>query len=83
MSLATSIIRLAEEIHVDDNGPGIAPADRARVVERFERGSRAPGSGLGLAIARQVAMAHGGSLAIDDSPLGGARLTLRLAPTSG
>ena len=65
---------------VDDNGPGIAPADRARVVERFERGSRAPGSGLGLAIARQVAVAHGGSLTIGDSPLGGARLTLRLAP---
>ncbi len=65
---------------VDDNGPGIAPADRTRVVERFERGSRAPGSGLGLAIARQVALAHGGNLTIDDSPMGGARLTLRLAP---
>ncbi len=70
-------------VTVDDNGPGIAVADRARVVERFERGSRAPGSGLGLAIARQVAVAHGGSLVIDDSPLGGARLTLRLGPTSG
>lgn len=70
-------------VTVDDNGPGIPPADRTRVVERFERGSRAPGSGLGLAIARQVALAHGGSLTIDDSPLGGARLSLRLAPTSG
>ncbi len=70
-------------VTVDDNGPGIPAADRARVVERFQRGSRAPGSGLGLAIARQVAVAHGGSLAIGDSPLGGARLTLHLAPTPG
>jgi len=71
----------APMVIVDDNGPGIPTADRARVVERFERGSRAPGSGLGLAIARQVAVAHGGTLAIDDSPdLGGARVTLRLGP---
>lgn len=64
---------------VDDNGPGIALADRTRVVERFQRGSRAPGSGLGLAIARQVALAHGGAIVIDDSPLGGARVTLSFA----
>jgi two-component system, OmpR family, sensor histidine kinase PrrB len=68
------------EVVVDDNGPGIASEDRHRVLERFERGSRAPGTGLGLAIARQVTLAHGGAITIGYSPLGGARLSLRFAP---
>lgn len=64
---------------VDDAGPGIAPAARARVLQRFERNSTAAGgSGLGLAIAREVAVAHGGDLTIGTSPLGGARLVLTL-----
>src|SRR4051794_23578910 len=58
-------------VTVDDNGPGIAPADRQRVLERFERGG-GNGSGLGLAIAQQVAIAHGGSVTIGSSPSGGA-----------
>src|SRR3954447_11335034 len=66
-------------VTVDDNGPGIAPADRQRVLERFERGG-GNGSGLGLAIAQQVAIAHGGSVTIGSSPSGGARVELRLAP---
>lgn len=64
---------------VDDNGPGVPEADRQRVLQRFERGSGA-GSGLGLAIAQQVAIAHGGSVSITDSPLGGARVAMTLAP---
>ncbi|MCP5032456.1 MAG: HAMP domain-containing histidine kinase [Actinomycetia bacterium] len=67
-------------VTIDDNGPGIAFADRARLLERFERGTTAPGSGLGLAIARQVTKAHGGSLTLDDSPLGGTRACLHFAP---
>ena len=70
----------ATTVTVDDAGPGIPPAERARVLERFERGPNHGGTGLGLTIARQVALAHGGSLTIGDSPLGGARLTLTLAP---
>ena len=68
-------------VSVDDNGPGVPEADRKRVLERFERGSGS-GSGLGLAIAQQVAIAHGGSVSIEHSPLGGARVVLSLAPQS-
>jgi two-component system sensor histidine kinase PrrB len=68
-------------IVVDDNGPGIAPADRARVVRAFERGSTSgPGSGLGLAFAQRVAALHGGDLEITDGPRGGARVVLQLGP---
>lgn len=76
----TVTVRGAEVI-VDDAGPGIPVGDRERVVGRFERGStpQVAGSGLGLAIAHEVARAHGGGLTIGDSPLGGARVTLRFA----
>lgn len=69
------------EITVDDNGPGIAPADRERVFEPFTRatgGRQRQGAGLGLATCRRVAERHGGAIAIEDSPLGGARFVLRL-----
>lgn len=71
-------------IHVDDDGTGIPAEQRARVVERFvrldeARARDAGGSGLGLAVAADVARAHGGSLAITDSPLGGARVSLALS----
>jgi two-component system, OmpR family, sensor histidine kinase PrrB len=68
-------------VSVDDNGPGVPPADRERVLERFVHGGGS-GSGLGLAIAQQVAIAHGGSVSIGASPLGGARVVLRLAQSS-
>jgi signal transduction histidine kinase len=69
---------------VTDDGPGIEPADRKRVFERFVRledGRRrdAGGSGLGLAISRDIAHAHRGTLQIEDSPHG-ARFVLRLPP---
>jgi len=71
------------EIHVDDDGPGIPAADRLRLFERFVRldDARARpegGSGLGLAIVAEVVAAHGGTAVIGDSPLGGARVTLRM-----
>lgn len=65
---------------VEDDGPGIPPAERARVFDRFYRlpGSHAEGSGLGLAIARQVADAHGAEIALDDAAGGrGLRVTVR------
>jgi signal transduction histidine kinase len=68
-------------IDVDDDGPGIAPADRAAVLERGRRlDERMPGSGLGLAIVDELARAHGGSIELDEapSPLGGLRASLRL-----
>lgn len=75
------------EIRVEDNGPGIAPTDRARVVERFVRLDDArtrAGGGLGLAMVSAVARLHGGSFVLGDpvvdGPSGGKGLmaTLRL-----
>lgn len=70
-------------LRVDDDGPGIAAADRDRVFERFvrldaARARDAGGSGLGLAIVAELVAAHGGTVVIGDSPLGGARVEVRL-----
>lgn len=61
-------------LEVADRGPGIPDADKPRVLERFGRGRTAGdvvGSGLGLAIVREVAEAHGATLALLDRPGGG------------
>jgi len=71
------------ELTVRDHGPGIPPEDRPHVFDRFYRGSSArgrPGSGLGLAIVRQVAETHGGSIAVEQAPGGGALFRLALKP---
>lgn len=71
-------------LEVSDNGPGIEPAERQRVLERFVRlhSTDATGSGLGLAIVREIAQLHGATLVLDDTPGGGltVRLRLPLAP---
>jgi two-component system sensor histidine kinase TctE len=63
-------------LEVEDDGPGIAPQERARVLERFYRvpGTPGTGSGLGLAIVREIAAGHGAGIAITDSPVGGCRV---------
>ena len=68
-------------ISVDDNGSGVPEDERERVFGRFERGSRAAagGSGLGLALVAQQAHLHGGTVQLEASPLGGARLVLDVA----
>lgn len=55
-------------IEVEDTGPGIAPTERPKVVERFYRilGREGDGSGLGLAIVKEIATMHGGTLTLDD-----------------
>ena len=65
-------------IEVEDDGPGIAPAERGRVLERFYRvpGTSGTGSGLGLAIVREIASSHGASIAITDSASGGCRVAI-------
>ncbi|MEY4173305.1 MAG: Sensor-type histidine kinase PrrB [Actinomycetota bacterium] len=69
------------EVVVDDNGRGVPVGDRQRVLRRFERASNdVDGAGLGLAICLEVAQAHGGSVVVGESPVGGARVTLRLGP---
>ena len=69
------------ELVVGDDGPGIEPADRNRVFDRFTRLDDARsrdegGSGLGLPIAREIVEAHGGRIFIGDGP--GGRLVVRL-----
>lgn len=61
-------------LSIADRGPGIAAPERARITERFVRGSRAgetPGSGLGLAIVASVVERHGGGLSFADRDGGG------------
>ena len=55
-------------IEVEDDGPGIPPAERERVLERFYRvpGTSGTGSGLGLAIVREIAVGHGATISITD-----------------
>ncbi len=68
---------------VSDDGPGISPADRVRVFERFvrldsDRARSGGGAGLGLAIVAEVVAAHGGTVTIDDRPGGGTRMIVSL-----
>ncbi len=79
-------------LHIDDDGPGIEPADRERIFGRFQRGDpsrsrESGGSGLGLAIVQTEVTAAGGNVTISTSPAGGARFTLEIpilpGPNSG
>ena len=72
-------------LKVDDRGPGIAAADRARLFDRFYRGSTASGTtglGLGLSLVAEIARWHGGSASVDTVPGGGSSFRLRL-PLAG
>ena len=71
-------------VRVRDHGAGVAEADLPYVFDRFYRGAGArgrQGSGLGLSIVRQVAEQHGGSVAVENAPEGGAVFSLRLPVT--
>lgn len=75
-------------IRVDDSGPGIPEAERDKVFERFYRTdkSRAQdsgGRGLGLSIAQEIVKAHGGSIRIEDSALGGSSFVVTLPSAEG
>jgi signal transduction histidine kinase len=81
-------VRVAHEtglptLTVDDAGPGIPPADRERVFDRFYRRdpSAGDGSGLGLAIVRTIAQRHGATVELSDSPLGGLRAAVSFPAT--
>jgi signal transduction histidine kinase len=71
------------EVEVIDSGPGVAPADREKIFERFTRlpgscSGHPDGNGMGLAIARGIAVAHKGSLSCAEPCGSGARFVLRL-----
>jgi signal transduction histidine kinase len=79
------IVRAAEDggalIAVEDEGPGVAVADRERIWRPFTRGSSTlanGGSGIGLTIVREVASAHGGTTYVESAPSGGARFVVAL-----
>jgi len=65
---------------VQDSGPGIAPADRDHIFERFYqgRGSDSGGIGLGLAIVRSTVQAHGGQVTVESKPGAGSRFIIEL-----
>jgi signal transduction histidine kinase len=70
------------ELVVDDAGPGVAEGDRGRIFEPFVRANGAlseevPGSGLGLALVAQQVRDHGATVEVGQSPLGGARFSVR------
>ena len=71
-------------LRVDDDGPGIDPSERERLLEPFARGAvtTAPGSGLGLAIVAQQVALHDGELRLEDSELGGLGVQVRLPATA-
>ena len=74
-------------LEVEDEGPGIPPAERERVLERFYRvpGTTGTGSGLGLAIVREIATVHGAKLEIGEPRAGGpgCRVSLIFPPAAG
>jgi two-component system sensor histidine kinase BaeS len=71
------------EIQVTDRGPGIAPADRERIFEKFYRGKHGAtlavrGTGLGLAVARQIVEAHHGTIGVTSTVGEGSMFWVRL-----
>ena len=73
----------AVQIHIDDDGPGIPPADMDRVFEPFQRlessrNRETGGSGLGLPITRNILRAHGGDVTLSNRAPGGLRATVTL-----
>lgn len=69
------------QLVVEDDGPGIPESDRERVLDRGARlDERVSGQGIGLSVVREVAKLNGGGLQIGESPLGGARIEIRMPP---
>jgi len=73
----------AAVLQIEDSGPGIAPADMARIFEPFYRGGRpsGDGSGLGLSIVKRIVENLGGTIAIENiqgAGLSGLRVTVEL-----
>lgn len=81
VEVAVSSTSARAQVSVQDGGPGIDPADQARIFEPFVRGSgqgEVCGLGLGLFIARRCVEAHGGTIAVESKRGAGARFTIEL-----
>ncbi|MBW3664049.1 MAG: hypothetical protein KY469_13185 [Actinobacteria bacterium] len=71
-------------LSVQDEGPGVPDEDKERVFEAFLRldpSHPSPGTGVGLALVQRLVHLHGGSVRVEDTPLGGARFVVRLPRT--
>jgi two-component system sensor histidine kinase PhoQ len=69
------------QLVVEDDGPGIPVAERVRVLERGARlDERVTGQGIGLSVVRELVQLNGGTIAIDESTLGGAHIEVQLPP---
>ena len=61
------------ELCVEDDGPGVPPDQRARILQRGERLDRQhPGQGIGLAVVKDIIESYSAKLTLGDSPMGGA-----------
>jgi signal transduction histidine kinase len=83
--ITATVRRLRDDVvvQIDDDGPGVPVDQRQRVFDRFTRldeprNRNDGGAGLGLAIVHEVVQAHGGEVECTESPLGGARMCIRL-----
>ena len=63
---------------MQDDGPGFPPDLLPRAFDRFVKGVDSPGAGLGLAIARDLVLAHGGTIEARNLPAGGAEVRFTL-----
>jgi len=71
----------ALELSVEDDGLGVPPDQRARILQRGERLDRQnPGQGIGLAVVKDIIESYDALLILDDSPLGGAAFRVRFKP---
>ncbi len=81
---ASANSRAALSVVIEDDGPGIAAVDRARVLQRGGRADEAtPGHGIGLSMVHDTVALYGGSMTIESSALGGARFFLKLPGRRG
>jgi signal transduction histidine kinase len=65
-------------VHVEDNGPGIAPEIRSKLFQPFVTAGKRNGLGLGLALSRQTVLEHGGDMWVESKPGRGACFSFRL-----
>ena len=71
----------AVQLSISDHGPGFAPDEIGRIFEKFYRGRSArsrEGTGMGLAVAKGIVEAHGGAVAAENRPGGGASVSITL-----
>lgn len=82
IAIGSALLDGRAHLWVDDEGPGVDPAQAERIFARFSRGTDTPtqydGAGLGLAIVDAIARAHGGHVVLDQPHDGGARFTMAL-----